>query len=261
MRDGPRGIDGVARETAAELVVDPALAHAAQCQSRHVERVQIGLGLLRTGAPVAQQALQGLGMRKLRRRAESAVAIVEAACELLPAALQRRGRNVQSGAGRRRIEAREGLRERSVLPAQLALVLMVILGHAGQQILERRQAVTRLLREVGAAEEWPLIVGRQEHGERPAAGALRQQLLGDLVDAVDVGALLAVDLDVHEQPIQQRGGRLVLETLLTEHVAPMTRGVADAQVNRLVFRPRVLESCASPGIPIDGIVRVLLQVG
>ena len=89
--------------------------------------------------------------------------------------------------------------QRGVLLAQLGLMLAVVFGDADQQILERGQAVARLLREIGAAEERPLIVRRQEHRERPAARALRQHLLRDLIDAVDVGTLLAIDLDVDEQ--------------------------------------------------------------
>ena len=54
--------------------------------------------------------------------------------------------------------------------------------------------------KVGAAEERHLV-GRQEHRQRPAAGALRQHLVRGLVDLVDVGPLLAIDLDVHEMAI------------------------------------------------------------
>ena len=44
-----------------------------------------------------------------------------------------------------------------------------------------------------------------EHGHRPAAGA-GDRLDGVHVDAVDVRALFAVDLDVHEELVHQRGG-------------------------------------------------------
>ena len=60
--------------------------------------------------------------------------------------------------GRRRFELRERRHQRLVLLAQLVAVVAVVFGDAQQDVLERRQAVARLLRKVGAAEEGPLIV-------------------------------------------------------------------------------------------------------
>src|SRR5580704_12946326 len=50
-----------------------------------------------------------------------------------------------------------------------------------------------------------LMIRRQEHGERPAAGTLSDQLLRELVDLVEIGPLLAIHLDVDEQLIHQCG--------------------------------------------------------
>ena len=66
----------------------------------------------------------------------------------------------------------------------------------GQHLPERRHAVRRTGRVVGAAVE-RRTVGGGEDGHRPAAVA-GQRLRGGHVDAVDVRALLAVDLDAHE---------------------------------------------------------------
>jgi hypothetical protein len=55
------------------------------------------------------------------------------------------------------------------------------------------------------------LVGRQEYRERPAAGLARQELMARLVDLVEVGALLAVDLDVDEEIVHEARGRFVLE--------------------------------------------------
>ena len=52
---------------------------------------------------------------------------------------------------------------------------------------------------------------RQEHGQRPAAGAMSDHLLRHLVDLVQVRPLFAVDFDVDEQLIHQCGGGLILE--------------------------------------------------
>ena len=112
-------------------------------------------------------------------------------------------------------------------------------GDALAKIGKRRHAVARLLRKVGAAEE-RRAVGREEHGQRPAAGALREHLVRALVDLVEVGPLLAVDLDVDEQAVHHRGDRRVLEALVRHDVAPVARRVADREQDRLVLaaRPR-----------------------
>ena len=53
---------------------------------------------------------------------------------------------------------------------------------------------------------------------------------------------------------------LVLEALLFQHVAPVARQIAHAQVNRLLFRARFGERLLAPRVPIDRVVRVLAQV-
>src|SRR5205807_2209225 len=58
-------------------------------------------------------------------------------------------------------------------------------------------------REVGPAEEG-LAARREEDGERPAA-VLGEELHRVLVDLIDVGALLAIDLDADEVLVHERG--------------------------------------------------------
>ena len=87
--------------------------------------------------------------------------------------------------------------------------------------------MARLVGEVGAAEERP-PVGRQEDAHGPAA-APGHGLHGVHVDAVEVGALLAVDLDGDEVLVEVGGGGLVLERLALHDVAPVAGGVADGQ--------------------------------
>ena len=125
-------------------------------------------------------------------------------------------------------------------------------------VAEGGHAVALLAREIGAAEERPLVVGRQEHRQRPAAAALGQHLVRGLVDAVEVGALLAVDLDVDEQFVHQRRRRGVLEGLVRHHVAPVAGRVADRQQDRLVAArararaPPVPTGASRPGCPRAG---------
>ena len=246
VRDHPLRIDRVAAEAAAQLIVDAALGHAPQAEGGHVQRLQVGLGRVHRGAPVAQQAFETLRMRELRRAAEAAEVRVEGARVLRPAGLERLVGQLGVVRGRRRLELRERRHQRLVLLAQVVAVVAVVFGDAQQDVLERRQPEARLLREVGAAEEGPLIVVGQEHGERPAAAALRQHLLCDLVDLVDVGPLLAVDLDVDECSLRMRGGGLVFEALMGRYVAPVTGVISHAQVNGFSVRSRLLECLRSP---------------
>ena len=176
------------------------------------------------------------------------------------AALEWRRRELAVGARRRRVELGERRHQRLVLPVQLGGVLAVIRCDAQQHVLERRQSVARLLGEIGAAEERPLVVVSEKHGERPAAAALRQQLLRDLVDAVDVGPLFAVDLDVDEVVVEDPRGGLVLETLSFEDTTPMAGVVAYAQVNGFLVEARLFQCFGAPRIPLYGVVRVLPQV-
>ena len=98
---------------------------------------------------------------------------------------------------------------------------------------KRGHAVPVLRREVGAAVERH-AVRREEHGHRPAAAA-GHGLHGLHVDLVDVGPLLAVDLDVDEEAVHERGDLVVLERLALHDVAPVAGRVADREQHRLVL--------------------------
>ena len=74
-------------------------------------------------------------------------------------------------------------------------------------------------------------------------------------------ALLAIDLDAHEQLVHQPRRRVVLERLVLHHVAPVAGGVADAQQDGLVLAPRFFEGIVAPRVPVDRVVRVLEQIG
>ena len=81
------------------------------------------------------------------------------------------------------------------------------------------------------------------------------------VDGVDVGPLLAVDLDVHEQVVHHAGRRVVLEALVRHDVAPVAGGIADRQQDRLAGALGLGQGLRSPGPPVDGVVLVLQEIG
>ena len=127
---------------------------------------------------------------------------------------------------------------------------------------ERRHAVARLGREVGAAEERPLVVGREEHRQRPAAAALRQHLVRELVDLVEVGPLLAIDLDVDEQLVHQRRGRLRPRRTRAPSRGTSGRPNSRSTAGSACPRSRARSSASAPqGYQSTGLRGVLQQVG
>jgi hypothetical protein len=131
--------------------------------------------------------------------------------------------------------------------------------HLGEDVGEARPAIACGRWKIRAAPN-RRAVGSEEHGERPAA-LLAQRMERRHVDLVDVGAFLAVDLDVDEQAIHHRRGRLVLEALVRHDVAPVAGGVADGEQDRLVGGCGLGERRRSPGAPVHRVVLVLQQVG
>src|SRR5262249_5486798 len=72
--------------------------------------------------------------------------------------------------------------------------------------------------------------------------------------------LLTVDLDVDESTVHRRGDSGILERFVRHHVTPMARGVTDRQQDGLVLLARQPQRFLAPRIPIDRVVRVLLQI-
>ncbi len=256
VRHRPRLVHRVAREAAAQLVVDPAAGHRLRGRLHHL---QGRLGP-RTGV-VAQQEFQRHGRRELGRATESAVHGVEVAGQREQRVRQvLRARRHRFPLGQRRGERPRG-QVGDDPPGDLAhLVPAVRPGapHALEDLREGRHPVARFGREVRPEVE-RLALGRQEDGHRPATlpgGGLH----GLHVDGVHVGPLLAVHLDRHEVLVDHGGDRLVLEAFVRHHMTPVTRGVTDRQQNGHITPPRFLESLRRPGPPVDRIVRVLKQI-
>ena len=113
--------------------------------------------------------------------------------------------------------------------------------------------------EVGAAVEG-FALGGEEDGHGPAALA-GDGLYGLHVDAVDIGALFAVNFDVDEAAVHHAGDGGVFEGFALHDMAPVAGGVADAEEDGLVFVAGLLEGFRPPGEPVDGVVGVLEEVG
>ena len=239
-------------EAAPEQVVHAAGGHPVERLRRHRE------GFVIAGADVeAEQELQRRRGWKLGCAAEAAPLRVELAAEPHDRLAELRLRQgLSRGCDRRGLPQRldDGLR----LAGDVGRAVAVRVGDRGQELTERRQPVPRLGREVRAAEK-RFAVRQQEHRHRPAAVA-GQGDDGIHVDGVDVGPLLAVDLDVHEPVVHERRRLLVLEGLVRHHVAPVTGRVADREQNRPVLGAGARQRLLAPRVPVDRVVGVLEQV-
>ena len=204
------------------------------------------------------EQLQRRGGRELRRAAEPAALAVGGGEQALDRLLEHR----RLGRLRGRLDRADRAEPRPGLAGPLAdLVAFALEGvdHRFHDHPEAGHAAALVGREVGAAVEGD-PVGVEEDGHRPAALAA-DRLHGLHVDRVDVGTLLAVDLDVDEVLVHVGGGLGVLEGLPLHHVAPVAGRVADREQNRPVLLAGPAQRLVPPGVPVDRVLAVLEQVG
>ena len=243
----PAFVDAVAAEAAAQLVVDAAIGHASQCQLHHFRRIHI------------QQQFHFRTMWKFWRTSVAAMERIEAAL-----ALRQRCSNRRIGhrfdRGRTAAVGGKKLRECRVLRTYFAAALIPECAHLLQHMHERWHAVTRLFRKIRAGVERQMVIGCQEHGQRPAAAALGKGLMRELVDLVQVRPFLTIHFYIDIQIIHHRCGGVILETLVRHHMAPVAGRIADREQDGLVVLTRGGERRFAPGPPVDGIFRMLTQV-
>jgi hypothetical protein len=137
----------------------------------------------------------------------------------------------------------------------LVRLLTIGLSHAQQNPRKARHVVAILGRKVSAAIKGDTL-GSEEHRHRPTA-VLGHHLHSVHIDLVQVGALFAIDLDTDEVLVHQSGDLFVLERFVLHHVAPVTSRVADAKEQGLVLKPRLRKCLFRPGVPVNGIMRML----
>ena len=246
VRHDPARVDAVAGETARELVVHAAAGHPPRRRRRQVQRLPRARALV-----VAQQELQRHRRRELRRATEPAVHRVELAGQCLHGGVQR----LRVETCRRQCRGGVVGQLGGDLPRGAAHPRTVVgprLRDGGEQAPEVHRRV------VGAAVEGLPRRG-EEAGHRPTT-LPGHRLGGRHVDRVDVGPLLAVDLDGDEPGVDLLGRRGVLERLVGHDVAPVAGRVADREQHGHVPAGGLLERRVRPLPPVDGIVGVLQQV-
>ena len=180
--------------------------------------------------PAAPQQLEQSGLRKFRRAAGAAIHRIDDAAELLRGVIEFGGadRDACRACAPRRRAAPSAPRDSARSSAAPRETI------ARSRAARRRRPACRNatnLRKVSAAPD-RFAVGREEHGQRPAA-LLAEMMQRRHVDLIDVGPLLAIDFDVDEQLIHHRRGVVVLEALVRHHVAPVAGRIADREQDRL----------------------------
>ncbi len=218
----------------------------------------MAIGFVAQPIACAPEKFEDCRVGEFRRAAQAAINRIDIIGEL-------RRQSVGEGKARARSACRSVLdapsdsRTASAFEVIVTLFFVKRLGDAAQHGDESRAAITRLLREIGAAPEG-FAAGSEEHGHRPAAmfaeGVKRLH-----VDMIDIRPFLAIDLDVHEKLVHDRGGRSILETFVCHHVAPMAGGIADREKDRLIGGLCLREGRGAPEPPMDGIVLMLQQIG
>ncbi len=219
VRHGPAGVDRVAGEAPADLVVDAARGHRPQGLQSHRQFV------------TAQQELDHRRRWELRRRAPAAVDGVKARPQLRDGRVERVLARWRVGGLEQRC-TRQPRDHRLALRADLLALLLPRVRDAFEDRRPARHPAALLGRKVRTGVERNLL-GRDEDVQRPAAVA-GHRLHGLHVERVDVGALLPIDLHADEALVHLRGDRGVLEGLALHHVTPMACGVADRDEQRAV---------------------------
>jgi hypothetical protein len=168
--------------------------------------------------------LNTTGRGKFRSAAEAGVRGVKHAAEVLESRVQDRFIRLAAGSGRGcpLHELSDHVSARLLDPFAIALPGF---GDALQNCAESGAAVAIVGREVRSAEEW-LQVRRQKDGHGPAAAAGGRLHEGH-VDAVDVGALLAIHLHRHERSVENRRDGVAFERFALHDVAPVAGRIAD----------------------------------
>ncbi len=239
-------------EASAHLIAHAAAGHRRQRRVDHRPR-RAGAGVL------PQQEEQVRRTRELRRVAEPTPLRVERLLIVLDRRIEQRGARHWARCDLAPAQGREPRHDAIGRLGHPIAFDRPGSRHLAQDINETGPTPSRERRKVGAAVE-RLQRRREPDAHRPAA-ATGRGLHESHVDTVDVGPLLAVDLDRDEPAVQDVGDLGVLERLALHHVAPVTGRVADREEDRLVLLPGSRERLVTPRIPVHGIRGVLQQVG
>ncbi len=244
VRLAPVGARGIAEEAALDRVAERRSAHEPQRAFR-----ELGGRRRRHAARNPSTGRDG-ELRSSPEPAVQAILVLGQGCDGAGRARRRPGSSPE-------VEATDAAARASATASAVCVEVTTPfapgLADGGEHLHEGRHAVHWPRREVGAGVE-RTPVGRREHRERPAELA-REGGSGREVARVDVGMLLAVDLDGNEPLVEDARDRRIAEALPRHHVAPVARGVADRDEHGHIALACLVECRLAPREPVDGIVR------
>jgi hypothetical protein len=239
-------------EAAAEVIPDAAGGQSVERRGQDAPGAEI------PGPRVHVKAeLQRHRLRELRRAPEAAVIGIENVAERA----QRRARQLGSEAARHTDLQAPGHLLQDLAGRALAFLaaLGVGLRRGVQHARKPRPAEPIARREVRAPVVRP--PGRRAEDRRRPAALPGHHLDGGHVDLVEVRPFLAIDLDIDEALVHERGDFRILERLVGHHVAPVAGRIADRQEDGPILGTRAPQGVGSPGIPVHRVVGVLPEVG
>ena len=247
-------VHGIAVETAAEVVVQPAAGHFAQSEEGHLQ------GIRRAGARViAEHEIESDRTREFGGAAKAPMLRLEAVFNLLIAGVEQGPDRRAPLAGLHSGHLLQFLRHPFGRIDDGVALFFPGLRDAQQDRAKARPSAVILRREISAAGEG-LEVGGQPDAHGPAAPAGRRLHKGH-IDVIDIGALLAVHLDGHEVVVQNPGDLGILERLVLHHMTPVAGRVAHREKDRFIFPARPVKGLLAPGVPRHGIAGMLEQIG
>src|SRR5208283_3727468 len=136
--------------------------------------------------------------------------------------------------------------------------LAISFGYRQQDLLETGPPVAIDRREVRPTVK-RFAFWSEEHGERPSTGAGNRRH-GELVAAVNIGALVAIDLHGDEFAVDDRGDVAALIGLAVHDVAPVAPHRANVEQNRLVLALGGGKGLFAPLVPLDWLVHRGAQI-
>ena len=252
MRHEPFGVGRVAGVAAAEMIVDAARVHRLEHRAQSLAE-----GRIAAAEHLVPEKAEDRRIGEFGRAAEAAMDGIDRAQKRVADAGQIGRRHARPGAQFRQLRQMVGENEAAALHVVAAGAPGGIDGF--EHLPERGAAPARLGRPIGAPEH-RLAIGRQEHGQRPAA-LLAERMERGHVDVVDVRPLLAIDFNVDEQLVHPSSGFGVLERFVRHHMAPVAGGVADREQDRAVAPLGLRQGGCAPRAPVHGIIGVLQEIG
>src|SRR5271167_1309555 len=197
-------------------------------------------------------------MRKLWRLPEASMYRVKHLERRFLNRIDHTTRNLPAAPGKR-FRLRNRVLDHLRLLDDVAVLFFVRAGDAQQDAAEAGTPVTIVGWEIRAAVE-RLAIGSEKGGERPSA-LPADGLHRNLITAVNVGTLVAIDLHRDEVLVDDGSDFRIVVGFAVHHMAPVAPHGADVEQHGLVVALCGGESVLTPLAPLNGLMHGGTQVG